>query len=220
MAHVQAPFSQVFKDDRGKQEAEWINKVSKQLPQLKVPFYMSVATTVTSSLLIDNHEERYAATKRDYYRKPMPGMIEKHLELYNDGKPLHPDSFFVGDAAGRNRDHNGSSDFSIRCEMVNLKLILHCTTADSDRKMALSVPMTFYTPEEYFLKAKSEKYVLRRLHMNPLKTFGEHLRYAWFSVECNLNPFTRARPLPIQTFRGTRGCIVDWISWVRQDYVL
>lgn len=38
--------------------------------------------------------------------------------------------------------------------------------------MALSVPMTFHTPEEYFLKAKPAKYALKRLHVEPLKTFG------------------------------------------------
>lgn len=100
----------------------------------------------------------------------MPGMIEEHLKLYNDGKPLHPDSFFVGDAAGRPRDHSGPLALSSNLESE--KLTGKETIADSDRKMALSVPMTFFTPEEFFLQAPTQTYTLSRFDMMSLSDPG------------------------------------------------
>ncbi|TFY68068.1 hypothetical protein EVJ58_g1248 [Rhodofomes roseus] len=67
-----------------------------------------------------------AATARDGYRKPMPGMwyeLERIFAL--DGVEIDKSaSIFVGDAAGRQGDH-----------------------ASTDRKWALNVGLPFYTPE-------------------------------------------------------------------------
>lgn len=46
----------------------------------------------------------YAATAKDRYRKPRPGMWEEFLDDYDLDGETSPDlanSFFVGDAAGR-----------------------------------------------------------------------------------------------------------------------
>ncbi|KAJ9108508.1 hypothetical protein QFC20_003414 [Naganishia adeliensis] len=70
-----------------------------------------------------------AATAKDQYRKPGTGIFDYLKELY-EAKGLEIDelnSFYVGDAAGRVRDHN-----------------------DTDRKFAVNAGLTFYTPEQYF----------------------------------------------------------------------
>ncbi|TXG66726.1 hypothetical protein EZV62_008001 [Acer yangbiense] len=64
----------------------------------------------------------------DPFRKPKPGMwriMEKH---FNSGISIDMDqSFYVGDAAGRNKDHS-----------------------DADIKFAQAIGLKFYVPEEYF----------------------------------------------------------------------
>ncbi|XP_064641218.1 bifunctional polynucleotide phosphatase/kinase-like [Lineus longissimus] len=74
----------------------------------------------------------------DIYRKPAPGMWNYLVERANDGIPIDMEkSLFVGDAAGRpvNWTPKKKKDFSC-----------------SDRLFALNLGLTFYTPEEYFLK--------------------------------------------------------------------
>ncbi|KAK4750673.1 hypothetical protein SAY87_004155 [Trapa incisa] len=66
--------------------------------------------------------------EEDPFRKPKPGMwniMEKH---FNSGIPIDMDeSFYVGDAAGRENDHS-----------------------DADIKFAQAIGLKFYVPEEYF----------------------------------------------------------------------
>ncbi|KDR81406.1 hypothetical protein GALMADRAFT_239283 [Galerina marginata CBS 339.88] len=78
----------------------------------------------------------FAATGKDQYRKPMPGMWFEIERLFME-EGVHIDksaSFFVGDAAGRQYP-KAKGDFS-----------------STDRKWAQNIGLTFFTPEEYFLK--------------------------------------------------------------------
>lgn len=77
----------------------------------------------------------YAATGSDTFRKPRIGMWE---EIVQDLKATSVDlrgSFFIGDAAGRAKDHS-------------------C----SDRKLAANLGLDFHTPEEYFLGSQPEAF--------------------------------------------------------------
>ncbi|KAK7466961.1 DNA kinase/phosphatase Pnk1 [Stygiomarasmius scandens] len=77
----------------------------------------------------------FAATAKDNYRKPMIGMWAELTRIYQEGgiEIDKTQSFFVGDAAGRQYP-NGKTDW-----------------ASTDRKWAMNVDLPFYTPEEYFL---------------------------------------------------------------------
>ncbi|CAH1164190.1 unnamed protein product [Phaedon cochleariae] len=86
----------------------------------------------------------YAALAKTIYRKPAPGMWNVLKTKKNDGTEIDVnESFYVGDAAGReknwapkrNKDHS-----------------------KADRLFALNIGLKFYTPEEYFLKAKPVPY--------------------------------------------------------------
>ncbi|PPQ63178.1 hypothetical protein CVT24_005723 [Panaeolus cyanescens] len=95
----------------------------------------------------------FAATQKDQYRKPMPGMWTELERIFQEeGVTIDKSSsFFVGDAAGR--EYTGAKgDFS-----------------STDRKWALNIGIKFYTPEEYFLKlAPHEKYTLPGFHVSSL----------------------------------------------------
>lgn len=78
----------------------------------------------------------FAAIRYDWNRKPGLGMWEMlQKELRSQGVcSIEKDgSFYVGDAAGRPRDHS-----------------------DCDRKFAYNCQLKFYTPEEYFLGKPSK----------------------------------------------------------------
>jgi bifunctional polynucleotide phosphatase/kinase len=72
-----------------------------------------------------------AATEKDFYRKPRPGMWlwyqSKYFEQTLNLKIDCPNSFFVGDAAHRSGDHSGD-----------------------DIKFAHNCRLVFYTPEQVF----------------------------------------------------------------------
>ncbi|CDH59919.1 bifunctional polynucleotide phosphatase kinase-like [Lichtheimia corymbifera JMRC:FSU:9682] len=85
-----------------------------------------------------------ASLEKDQYRKPMTGMWEWFETVANHGNTVDFDkSFYVGDAAGRpdqwkeglKKDHSAA-----------------------DRKFAANTGLTFYTPEEYFLKEAPAQY--------------------------------------------------------------
>lgn len=79
-----------------------------------------------------------ASTSKDYYRKPSIGMFEIfEKELNNNIKIDKENSYYIGDAAGREKTKNKKKDFS-----------------DSDYKFALNCNLNFLTPEEFFLNEK------------------------------------------------------------------
>jgi bifunctional polynucleotide phosphatase/kinase len=69
----------------------------------------------------------YAACANDIYRKPRTGMWDQMLKDF--GRRIRiEDSYLVGDAAGRVKDHS-----------------------DSDRHFCMNIGIGFITPEEFFL---------------------------------------------------------------------
>ncbi|KKY28613.1 putative polynucleotide kinase3phosphatase [Phaeomoniella chlamydospora] len=79
----------------------------------------------------------YAATEQDKYRKPRTGMWDEMLEDYALEASSDVDmanSFYVGDAAGREKTEKRVKDHSC-----------------SDRDLAANIGIPFHTPEEYFL---------------------------------------------------------------------
>jgi len=96
----------------------------------------------------------YVAKKYDQYRKPNLGLWDCVMQYYdpNERKKIIKNSFFCGDAAGR------ENDFS-----------------DTDRKFALNIGIQFYTPEEIFVhnfQEQSEKFQLSGF--NPVEFIKKH----------------------------------------------
>ncbi|EIM90535.1 PNK3P-domain-containing protein [Stereum hirsutum FP-91666 SS1] len=132
----QAGYSLVFITNQAglkgpKQVDEWKRKMSKfsvALPD--VPFRI------------------FAATAKDGFRKPIPGMWYELERIFKEsGVEIDKSqSYYVGDGAGR------PTDFA-------------CT----DRKFAINVGVRFYTPEEFFIKAAPAAYNLPGFHVSSLK---------------------------------------------------
>nr|CAH7758203.1 unnamed protein product [Callosobruchus chinensis] len=81
------------------------------------------------------------ATGKSIYRKPAPGMWNYLQNEKNDGIEINKkESFYVGDAAGRDK-------------VPSRKYKDHSCV---DRLFALNIGLKFYTPEEFFLKQKPE----------------------------------------------------------------
>ncbi|KAG8755678.1 hypothetical protein FRC14_003769 [Serendipita sp. 396] len=97
----------------GKRREQWETKIGLIAKELAdVPFHI------------------LAATQNDKYRKPQKGMWSCIVSLLAK-QEVFPDlnaSFYVGDAAGREKDHS-----------------------DCDKGFAEAVGIQFHTPEEYFL---------------------------------------------------------------------
>ncbi|KAL0934347.1 DNA kinase phosphatase pnk1 [Colletotrichum truncatum] len=85
----------------------------------------------------------YAATEKDFYRKPRPGMWKELCEDYDlvDEVDLKQ-SVFVGDAGGRTATAGTAKDFSC-----------------SDRNLAHNIGIEYKTPEEFFLGEKPRDFV-------------------------------------------------------------
>lgn len=81
-------------------------------------------------LQVDLPFQILVATTKDAYRKPNTAMWELFCQSYNgDVKVDKNKSFFVGDAAGRKKDHGAS-----------------------DKEFAANCGLKFYTEDEFFLK--------------------------------------------------------------------
>jgi bifunctional polynucleotide phosphatase/kinase len=131
------PDPKTIKSDQ-KRLADFKAKVSAVFTQLELPISV------------------YAATSHDRYRKPRVGMWEELREDYDlesaDAVDLD-NSFFVGDAAGREASGGRTKDFSCGDRLVELS---DCVSARMKvlklcRNFAANVGIDFHTPEEYFL---------------------------------------------------------------------
>jgi bifunctional polynucleotide phosphatase/kinase len=87
----------------------------------------------------------YGASAQDQYRKPRTGMWQEMLEDYDltsEGAVDMQSSFYIGDAAGRERtDKRQKADW-----------------ASSDRDLATNIGIRFQTPEEFFRGEDVEPY--------------------------------------------------------------
>ena len=113
-----------------------------QKDTLSLQNFKNQATSVMRQL--DFPISLYAATAQDIYRKPRTGMWREMLEDYDIESPGAIDlasSFFVGDAAGRDKTDSRHKDH-----------------ACSDRDLAMNIGITFHTPEEYFLNRPVEPF--------------------------------------------------------------
>jgi bifunctional polynucleotide phosphatase/kinase len=113
-----------------------------KMAKYKVTAFKQKCNAVLSQL--DIPMTLYAATGKDIYRKPRPGMwMEmKHDYELADSDIDHENSVFVGDAGGRVAELKGGrgaapKDFSC-----------------SDRNLAHNVGIKYQTPEEFFLGEK------------------------------------------------------------------
>ncbi|XP_076242930.1 polynucleotide kinase 3'-phosphatase [Calliopsis andreniformis] len=97
----------------------------------------------------------FIATGSSIYRKPSIGMWQK-LEENNDSIPIDKDSsFYVGDAAGRQKNWTPGKKKD------------HSSV---DRLLALNLGLKFYTPEEHFLGHKEAPYVLPKFNPKDIPT--------------------------------------------------
>jgi bifunctional polynucleotide phosphatase/kinase len=158
----------------------------------------------------------YAATGQDKYRKPRVGMWDEALgdyDLQTEGAVDMANSFYIGDAAGREKaakrrkDHATSDRYSSRW-IVGLYVLT------ADRELAANIGVTFRTPEEYFLGEATESY-------DHAFEPGRHLPSVE-TVEPTSNeiqnhtisaPFTRSNPQELVVFCGSPGAGKSTFYW-------
>ncbi|SPO05596.1 related to bifunctional polynucleotide phosphatase/kinase [Cephalotrichum gorgonifer] len=85
----------------------------------------------------------YAATEKDIFRKPRPGIWREILDDYDlqSGEVDMDNSFYVGDAGGRKLEVKGGDGSVVAAKDFSC----------SDRNFAHNVGLKFLTPEEHFL---------------------------------------------------------------------
>ncbi|XP_055850851.1 uncharacterized protein F21D5.5 [Episyrphus balteatus] len=101
----------------------------------------------------------FIAVGDGFYRKPVPGMWNQLCEKDNDGIQIDmKESFYVGDAAGRDAEGKKKKDHSC-----------------CDRLFALNLGLTFFTPEEHFLGKKPTSYDLPEFNPGKLPMNLPHI---------------------------------------------
>ncbi|RDL37783.1 HAD-like protein [Venustampulla echinocandica] len=161
------------------------SKAPKSL-QTKVDSFKAKVSAVFNQL--DLPISIYAATAKDIYRKPRPGMWTEILDDY-DLQPSEVDfehSIFVGDAGGRHAEAGRPKDFSC-----------------SDRNFAENIGIKFYSPEEYFLDEAPKPFT---------RTF-EPSEYLPDSTAKAIASFTRKNDQDLVIFCGSPGSGKSTFYW-------
>ncbi|KAI1630107.1 polynucleotide kinase 3 phosphatase-domain-containing protein [Exophiala viscosa] len=138
----------------------------------------------------------YAATAQDRYRKPRTGMWEEMLEDYDlhvEGVVDLANSFYIGDAAGREKTDKRKKD--------------HAT---SDRDLAANIGIKFQTPEEFFRNEITESYEhvfepVRYLQIGSSETASKHGTV--------IAPFKKNSPQELVIFCGSPGAGKSTFFW-------
>ena len=103
-----------------------------------------------------------AATTKDYNRKPSIGMFEIFENKYNNNIKIDKDnSYYIGDAAGREKTKKKKKDFS-----------------DSDYKFSINCKLKFLTPEEFFLNEKVNIPKIKEDYHIYDKNNNNHIKYS------------------------------------------
>lgn len=104
----------------------------------------------------------FISTGEGVFRKPLTGMWQALCDHKNENIIIDTEnSYYVGDAAGRPEN-----------KIMKRKKDHSCV----DRLLALNLNLTFFTPEEHFLKGKMEKWV--QPEFNP--------QLVWSNISINL----------------------------------
>jgi len=133
----------------------------------------------------------FAATGNDKYRKPRAGMWEElreEFDLEGHGAIDMDNSFYIGDAAGREKTDKRQKD--------------HAT---SDRDLAANIGIEFQTPEEFFLGLETEPYS----HPFEPKEFLE----SRLSPNVESMPFTKQNKQELVIFCGSPGAGKSSFYW-------
>ncbi|KIX04761.1 polynucleotide kinase 3'-phosphatase [Rhinocladiella mackenziei CBS 650.93] len=142
----------------------------------------------------------YAATGQDRYRKPRIGMWEEMLGDYDlqaqDAVDM-ANSFYVGDAAGREKTDKRRKD--------------HATT---DRDLAANIGIKFQTPEEFFLNASPEPYehVFEPTRYLQTRQPSEAAN-GTTEITTVSSPFTKNHPQELVLFCGSPGAGKSTFYW-------
>ncbi|OJD33593.1 polynucleotide kinase 3 phosphatase [Diplodia corticola] len=152
--------------------------------------FKAKATTILAQL--DLSISIYAATAKDEFRKPRPGMWRQLL--HDNGLESAPgavdleQSLFVGDAAGR----SGGTTKDFSC---------------SDRNFAANVGIPFHTPEEYFLGEEPKPFVR---DFDPAEVLNDVAGAATDAVPLL---FTKKNPVDIVILCGSPGAGKSTFYW-------
>ncbi|KAK5073804.1 DNA kinase/phosphatase Pnk1 [Lithohypha guttulata] len=132
-----------------------------------------------------------AATANDQYRKPRTGMwmeMKEEFDLEADDAIAMDQSFYIGDAAGREKTDRRQKDH-----------------AASDRHLAANIGIKFQTPEEFFLGLETEPY---SQSFEP-KQFLESA----LSANVPKSSFTKQSEQELVTFCGSPGAGKSSFYW-------
>lgn len=158
----------------------------------------------------------YAATGQDRYRKPRVGMWDEMLEDYDlqaEGAVDLSHSFYVGDAAGRDKtdkrrkDHS-NSDRSVFDYCYYSPARLSPAYFADVRDLAINIGINFHTPEEFFLNTAPEQYNRAFDPVEYLSLPGSTTNTGTVSA-----PFTKNGPQELVIFCGSPGAGKSSFYW-------